>query len=67
MDMIREERWVPVTESGDRWAPRSKESAQAALRDYPVGGAFSDGAVWDGVERIVYEVRYVSPWVAVIE
>lgn len=32
------------------------------MRDYPVGGEFSTGDEWDGIARIVREVRYVTEW-----
>lgn len=60
--MTKEERWVPIAESGARWAPRSKEAAEACLRDYPAGGQYTDGEPWDGVTHIVHEVRYVTEW-----
>ena len=60
--LIREERWVPVTESGDRWAGRSRESALRDLADWPAGGRYLDGDPYDGVTHIECEVRYVTEW-----
>lgn len=59
---IREERWVPVTESGERWVGRDKEAAFRCLETHPVGGRYLDGAPWDGVTHIEREVRYVTEW-----
>lgn len=59
---LREERWVPVTQDGDRWAGRSKEEAEAAMRDFPAGGRYLDGSDWDGITHIEHEVRYVTEW-----
>lgn len=59
---VREERWVPITEMGDRWAPRSREEAEKAMRETPVGGKWLTGEEWDGIERIDREVRYVTEW-----
>lgn len=58
----REERFVPITEMGDRWTGRSLEAAEQAMRDYPVGGKWLSGEEWDGIVRIVREVRYVTEW-----
>ena len=60
-----EHQWIPVTESGDRWAPRSKEEAERALIEVPVGGLWLTGEPWDGVARIEHQVRYVTEWVTV--
>lgn len=57
-----EERWVPITESGERWTPRDKAKAEDCLRTYPAGGAYLNGEPWDGVTHIVREVRYVTEW-----
>jgi hypothetical protein len=62
MNVIREEQWGPVAESGDRWAGRSREQALAAMRDYPAGGEYSSGDPWDGITHIEHEVRYVTEW-----
>lgn len=59
---IREERYIPVTPLGDRWAPRSLKDAEEAMLKYPVGGRWASGDEWDGVERIEREVRYVTEW-----
>jgi hypothetical protein len=60
--LIREERWVPVAESGERWAPRDKDSAFRCMETHPAGGHYVDGAPWDGVTRIEHEIRYVTEW-----
>lgn len=62
MKLTREERWIPIAESGERWAPRSKERAEDAMRAYPVGGAWYPGEPWDGIAGIVREERWVSEW-----
>lgn len=59
---IREERYIPVTQTGHRWAPRSREEAEEAMRDVPIGGRWLSGEEWDGIERIEREVRYVTEW-----
>lgn len=61
-ELIREDRWIPVSESGDRWAPRSLEAAQEAMAEYPAGGTYTTGEPWDGIVRIEHEVRYVTEW-----
>ena len=58
----REERYIPVTQLGDRWAPRSLEEAEEDMRAFPVGGKWLTGEEWDGIERIEREVRYVTEW-----
>lgn len=63
MRFCKEERFVPVAKSGDRWGGRSKKKAQECLRDYPDGGYYSDGQPWDGITHIEREVRVVSEWV----
>lgn len=60
--LVREERWVPVHECGERWAGRSKESAERAMLAYPVGYCYSDGAFAGGITHIEREVRYVTEW-----
>lgn len=65
--MRREDRWVPVTESGARWAGRTKEAAEACMADYPVGGGYTTGDRWDGITHIEHEARYVTEWVVVVE
>ena len=57
-----EERFVPVTESGERWAPRDAESAADALHSYPHGGTYLDGTPYDGVTHVLRETRYVTEW-----
>ncbi|WP_037178333.1 hypothetical protein [Rhodococcus sp. UNC363MFTsu5.1] len=58
-----EERWVPVTESGERWAPRSRDRAEEAMRDWPVGGVFEQsGEPYDGIVRVVHERRVTTDW-----
>ncbi|NKR90578.1 hypothetical protein GS483_00350 [Rhodococcus hoagii] len=58
-----EERWVPVTESGARWAPRSREKADAALADWPAGGTGPNGLRgYDGVTHIVHERLVRTDW-----
>lgn len=56
------ERWVPVTRSGERWAPRrTREEAEAVRRaSWPKTGRRE----WDGVVEIVHETRWVSEWEA---
>lgn len=61
LGLTQVEQWVPVTESGDRWEPRSEASAKAALVRYPVGIDYQDG--YGGVTHIQHESRLVSPWV----
>ena len=60
--LIREERWVPVSESGDRWVGRSKESAERDMAMWPAGGGYADGEPWDGITHIEHEIRYVTEW-----
>ena len=60
--LIREERWVPVTESGERWKGRTREAALRDLADWPAGGCYLDGEPYDGVSHIEREVRYVTEW-----
>lgn len=57
-----EHRWVPIAQSGERWAERSLEAALSAAKEYPAGGRYADGAEWDGVTHIVHEVRTVTAW-----
>lgn len=60
-----EDRWVPIAESGERFAPRSKEEAEALLASMPAGSTYSDGAPMDGVVSVVHERRLVSEWIEV--
>jgi hypothetical protein len=60
--LIREERWTPIDESGQRWTPRSKEAAMDCMESWPAGGVYSNGEPWHGVVRVVKEIRYVTEW-----
>jgi hypothetical protein len=62
-DYVAEERWVPIAQSGERWAGRSREAAEEAMNNYPVGGRFASGDPWDGITHIVREVRFVTEWI----
>lgn len=64
---VREERWVPVSESGKRWEGRTRNEALEAMSNYPAGGSFLDGEPWDGITHIEREVRFVSQWVVLTE
>ena len=59
----QEERFVPVAESGERWAPRSREAAECAMRGWPSGGTWegSDDP-YDGITHIAREVRIGTTW-----
>lgn len=59
-----EERWVPIDENGERWAPRDREAAEIDMDHCPVGGTYGDGAPMPGIVRVVKEVRRVTPWEA---
>ncbi len=58
------EQWVPVTESGDRWNPRSKALAEEDLRIWPAGVNYADGYPGDGITHLEYrKVRvFYGPW-----
>lgn len=60
-----EDRWIPVSESGQRFAPRSKAEADALLLQMPAGSTYSDGGPMDGVAHIVHERRFVTEWTEV--
>lgn len=43
------EEWMPVTESGEYWRPRTKAQAMEDMRWHPVGSTYSDGEPYDGI------------------
>lgn len=43
------EEWMPVSESGERWRPRTKAQALEELRDWPAGVRYGDGEPGDGI------------------
>jgi hypothetical protein len=61
-DLRKEERWVPITETGARWVGRSKAEATKDMAEWPAGSTYSDGAFGDGIVEIVRETRWVSDW-----
>ncbi|QPO16674.1 hypothetical protein SEA_KASHFLOW_66 [Mycobacterium phage KashFlow] len=60
--LTREEQWVPVEESGDRWAGRSREAAEVNLKYFSVTGIDHDPEVDSPLVRIEHEARWVSGW-----
>ncbi|AGS82280.1 hypothetical protein PBI_BOBI_88 [Mycobacterium phage Bobi] len=60
--LTREEQWVPVEESGHRWAGRSREVAEVCLKDFSVTGICHDPEVDSPLVRIEHEARWVSGW-----
>ncbi|QGH77897.1 hypothetical protein SEA_KENUHA5_79 [Mycobacterium phage Kenuha5] len=60
--LTREEQWVPVEESGDRWAGRSREAAEVNLKAFSVTGICHDPEVDSPLVRIEHEARWVSGW-----
>ncbi|AER49496.1 hypothetical protein SG4_86 [Mycobacterium phage SG4] len=60
--LTREEQWVPVEESGDRWTGRSREAAEANLKVFSVTGICHDPADDSPLVRIEHEARWVSGW-----
>lgn len=61
LGLTLEEQWVPVQADGDRWQPRDKPLALAALDLYKAGGPldFDDTVPLTGIE---HESRWVSGW-----
>ncbi|AIW02476.1 hypothetical protein I5H64_gp080 [Mycobacterium phage MinionDave] len=60
--LTREEQWVPVEESGHRWAGRSREAAEVNLKAFSVTGICHDPEVDSPLVRIEHEARWVSGW-----
>ncbi|QGH79216.1 hypothetical protein SEA_FLATHEAD_85 [Mycobacterium phage Flathead] len=60
--LTREEQWVPVEESGDRWTGRSREAAEANLKVFSVTGICHDPEADSPLARIEHEARWVSGW-----
>ncbi|APC43576.1 hypothetical protein I5H93_gp084 [Mycobacterium phage SuperGrey] len=60
--LTREEQWVPVEESGHRWAGRSREAAEVNLKYFSVTGIDHDPEVDSPLVRIEHEARWVSGW-----
>ena len=60
--LTREEQWVPVEESGDRWQPRDEYRAHAALDLYGAHGPMHAVDLDSPVDHIDHESRWVSDW-----
>ncbi|AGT13854.1 hypothetical protein WHEELER_63 [Mycobacterium phage Wheeler] len=60
--LTREEQWVPVEESGHRWAGRRREVAEVCLKAFSVTGICHDPEVDSPLVRIEHEARWVSGW-----
>ncbi len=58
----REVQSVPITELGDRWAPRTRAEAEAVAAEFPPVDCDSDDDCCAGIARISDEVRYVTEW-----
>ena len=55
---------MPITESGDRWRPRSKEQAREDMKWNPPGSTYSDGEPMDGITHCLkrkVRIEY-GPW-----
>ena len=60
-----EELWIPVDETGSRWAARSLEDAEECRSSWPVGGTYPGGDRYPGITHLIRKRRYVTEWVEV--